>query len=162
SATSTPSFDGQSSSTALRYTRGLSGPVFSSRNRRASGLGLPESDAAFGPRTANRNDPSSSPSFGLVGSGGTLTPPAVRPCVSVFALPISSSNRARSTSSAILFDATACIWLRFGRLPSRQVPGNSPPSGANVSSSQWLTWAQRSSPFSSSILSGRQAATSTV
>lgn len=44
---------GARSSTALRNTRGLSLPVVSSRNRFASCvLGLPESDAALGGRTA--------------------------------------------------------------------------------------------------------------
>ena len=38
--------------TALRNTRGFSVPVVSSKNRLASALGLPESDAALGGRTA--------------------------------------------------------------------------------------------------------------
>jgi len=43
---------------------------------------------------------------------------------SIFALLISSSNRARTVSPGMFLAATACIWVRFGRLPSRQVPGS--------------------------------------
>ena len=43
------------------------------------------------------------------------------PAVSFLTLPISSISRARTTSSEILLDATACIWFRLGPIP--QPPG---------------------------------------
>ena len=97
-------------------------------------------------------------SRGRAGSVCTRTPAADAPAVRDFTLPISSSRRARTTSSETRPAATACICVRFGRLPRRQVLGNwLSPTAVYWSSSQKLACAQRMKPFSSSIRSGRVA-----
>ena len=52
--------------------------------------------------------------------------------VSALVLLMSSSNRARTVSSGMFFAATACIWVRLGRLPSRHVPGSCPSCARRV------------------------------
>ena len=169
-ATSSPSVEGATSTTALRRMRGRSEPVVSSRKRRAVRLGRPALDTAAGGRTAKWNSPSSSTSRGRSGSMCTRAPNTRVPWVRLFVARTSASSFT-STASAVtrLAHAAWCICFRLGRLPRRHALG----SGGGIpsvtallpnsfSSRNHETSVQRRSPCSSAMRSGRVAPTSPI
>ena len=158
-----PSREGTARTTAFRQRRGRFGPT-SSTNRFASALGFPASEAAFGPRTAKWNSPSSAMSGGPSGSRWTLAPASRASEVSVFA-PRTSSRSVTSTASVETRFAHAswCICFRFGRCPRRQAVGRSfaaSRSEYSASSRNQETSVQRRRPFCNSMPSGPVAPTS--